>query len=103
AVAYAEQMTLNPPAVTWQGLRDIEAIQQEFGIRDINLVKPGVGETTRVLLRRVPWKILIDREDNPNLQHIMLLAKDRGVSVEVFEGLTYSCCGIIKPLKGGQE
>lgn len=24
----------------------------------INFVKPGVGETTRVLLRRVPWKIL---------------------------------------------
>ncbi|WP_090736608.1 cysteine protease StiP family protein [Paenibacillus sp. Mc5Re-14] len=103
AAAYAEQMTLNPPVVTWQGLRDIEAIQQAFGIRDINLVKPGVGETTRVLLRRVPWKILIDREDNPNLQHIMLLAKDRGVPVEVFKGLTYSCCGIIKPLKGGQE
>lgn len=28
---------------------------------DINLIKPEIGETTRVLLRRVPWKVLIDK------------------------------------------
>ena len=86
--------------VTWKGMRDIAAIQEAFGIGDVNLVKPGVGETTRVLLRRVPWKILVDDADNPNLRHILLLAKERGVPVEVYPGLTYSCCGIIKPLKG---
>jgi len=87
------------PAATWQGLADIRAIQAAYGIDDINLVKPGVGETTRVLLRRVPWKILVDRPDNPHLAHIRLLAADRQVPVEVFPGLTYSCCGIIRPLK----
>ncbi|MFB6364984.1 cysteine protease StiP family protein [Paenibacillus elgii] len=88
---------------TWKGLNDIKRIQLDFGIPDLNLVKPGVGETTRVLLRRVPWKILIDRWDNPNLRHILLLAADRNVPVEVYPNLTYSCCGIIKPLKGGGE
>ncbi|GGN98946.1 cysteine protease StiP family protein [Saccharibacillus kuerlensis] len=87
---------------TWQGMQDIARIQQDYGIGDVNLVKPGVGETTRVLLRRVPWKILVDRLDNPNLRHILLLAEDRGVPVEVYPGLTYSCCGIIKPLNGGE-
>lgn len=86
-------------AVTWSGMKDIERIQREFGITDVNLVKPGVGETTRVLLRRVPWKILVDRLDNPNLKHILLLAKDRHVPVEEYPDLTFSCCGIIKPLK----
>lgn len=86
---------------SWQGMKDIARIQQDYGIADINLVKPGVGETTRVLLRRVPWKILVDRLDNPHLRHILLLAQDRGVPVEVYPGLTYSCCGIIKPLNGG--
>lgn len=85
------------------GLRDIQSIQEVFGIDNINLIKPGVGETTRVLLRRVPWKILVDTMDNPNLRHIILLAEDRGVPVEVFPGLTYSCCGIIKPLRGETE
>ncbi|MFC4598479.1 cysteine protease StiP family protein [Cohnella hongkongensis] len=86
--------------VTWQGERDIRSIQRDFGIADINLVKPGVGETTRVLLRRVPWKILVDDADNPNLAPILMLAADRGVPVEEYPDLTYSCCGIIKPLKG---
>ncbi|MEC0172444.1 cysteine protease StiP family protein [Paenibacillus graminis] len=103
AGAIAAGMLASPPEITWQGLRDIQKIQEKFGIADINLVKPGVGETTRVLLRRVPWKILVDTMDNPNLRHILLLAEDRGVPVEIFPELTYSCCGIIKPLKGESE
>ncbi len=87
-------------AVTWQGITSIRRLQEAHGIDDMNLVKPGVGETTRVLLRRVPWKILIDRADNPNLEHIMLLAQDRGVAVEIDPQLEYSCCGLIKKLKG---
>ena len=49
-----------PPdrAPTWEGWAAVERISEEYGIGDVNLVKPGVGETTRVLLRRVPWKVL---------------------------------------------
>ncbi|MBP2000840.1 hypothetical protein J2Z69_001871 [Paenibacillus shirakamiensis] len=91
-----------PDVATWQGMQDIQRIQADYGIRDVNLIKPGVGETTRVLLRRIPWKILVDHMDNPNLQHILLLAQDRQVPVEVYPELTYSCCGIIKPMEGGE-
>jgi adenine/guanine phosphoribosyltransferase-like PRPP-binding protein len=86
-------------AVTWKGEQDIRRIQQDYGIADINLIKPGVGETTRVLLRRVPWKILVNDLNNPNLSLLLLLASERGVTIEVYPGLTYSCCGIIKPLR----
>lgn len=105
AKAEAERLENLPEAnvSSWQGMKDIARIQKDYGIADVNLVKPGVGETTRVLLRRVPWKILVDRLDNPNLRHILLLAEDRGVPVEVYPELTYSCCGIIKPLNGGQS
>ncbi len=85
--------------VTWKGEQDIRRIQIDLGIADINLIKPGVGETTRVLLRRVPWKILVNDLNNPNLASILLLASDRDVPVEVYPDLTYSCCGIIKPLR----
>lgn len=80
------------------GINVVQKIQEEFEISDINKVKPGVGETTRVLLRRIPWKILVDSLDNPNLTHILLLAKDRNVHVEVYENMGYSCCGLIKDL-----
>jgi Phosphoribosyl transferase (PRTase)/PELOTA RNA binding domain len=88
---------------TWKGMQDIKRIQLAYQIADVNLIKPGVGETTRVLLRRVPWKILVNSIDNPNLAHILMLAKDRGVSVEECSDMSYSCCGIIRPMKGEQE
>ncbi|TGE37627.1 hypothetical protein E4K67_12890 [Desulfosporosinus fructosivorans] len=84
--------------VTWQGLKALKRIQETFGITDINFIKPGIGETTRVLLRRLPERILVDRINNPNLKHILLLANDKGVPVEEYPDLTYSCCGLVKQL-----
>ena len=80
-----------------KGLKDVQEIQKKYDIDNINLIKPGVGETTRVLLRRIPWRILVDSLDNPNLKHIYKLAEDRKVKVEIFREMSYSCCGIIKP------
>ncbi|WP_341323313.1 cysteine protease StiP family protein [Solibacillus sp. FSL H8-0523] len=83
---------------SWQGLDTIKEIQQQFDIQTINHIKPGVGETTRVLLRRVPWKILVNPHATQNLAHILLLAKKRGVAVESYEQMPYACCGLIKDL-----
>ncbi|MFF5470263.1 phosphoribosyltransferase [Streptomyces achromogenes] len=82
---------------TWAGWRAVERICEEYGIHDVNLVKPGVGETTRVLLRRVPWKILARAGAGPELDHIRLLAEQRGVPVEEVGELPYSCVGLIHP------
>lgn len=103
AEAMAQSLVTHPPEISWHGLRDIQAIQTTYLMADINLIKPGVGETTRVLLRRVPWRILVDRMDNPHIRHILLLAEARGVPVEVYPGLTYSCCGLIQSVKGDAE
>jgi Phosphoribosyl transferase (PRTase)/Phosphoribosyl transferase/TRSP domain C terminus to PRTase_2/PELOTA RNA binding domain len=82
---------------TWEGWAAVERISREYGIGDVNLVKPGVGETTRVLLRRVPWKILARRGAGADLDHVRLLAAQRGVPVEEADGLPYSCVGLIHP------
>ncbi|WP_398930578.1 phosphoribosyltransferase [Streptomyces sp. 130] len=84
-------------APTWEGWAAVERISEEYGIHDVNLVKPGVGETTRVLLRRVPWKILARRGAGPDLDHIRLLAEQRGVPVEEVDSLPYTCVGLIHP------
>ncbi|MFE9533998.1 phosphoribosyltransferase [Streptomyces sp. NPDC006691] len=81
----------------WEGWAAVERISEEYGIHDVNLVKPGVGETTRVLLRRVPWKILAGRGAGADLDHVRLLAEQRGVPVEEVDGLPYSCVGLIHP------
>jgi hypothetical protein len=82
---------------TWEGWREVEEVAAEYGIRDLNLVKPGVGETTRVLLRRVPDRILITPGREADLEHVLILARERGVPVLPREGLTFSCIGVIKP------
>lgn len=79
-----------------KGLRDMESIKDKFKITNINFIKPGIGETTRVLLRRIPWKILVDSYENPNLKHIFKLAQEKNIPVEIYKDMCYSCCGIIK-------
>ncbi|MFI2029089.1 phosphoribosyltransferase [Streptomyces buecherae] len=84
-------------APTWEGWAAVERISEEYGIHDVNLVKPGVGETSRVLLRRVPWKVLARRGAGPDLDHVRMLAEQRGVPVEEVDDLPYSCVGLIHP------
>ncbi|GAA0357997.1 phosphoribosyltransferase [Streptomyces blastmyceticus] len=93
----AKDMAAADRTPTWEGWAAVERISEEFGIHDVNLVKPGVGETTRVLLRRVPWKILARRGAGADLGHVRLLAAQRGVPVEEVDGLPYSCVGLIHP------
>ncbi len=83
-----------------KGIDEVIAIGEHFGIDDINLIKPGIGEATRVLLRRVPWKILIDEryQNDPQLGHLIRLAEEKNVPVEYYPLTHYKCCGIIKKI-----
>ena len=82
---------------TWRGWQTVERLSEQYGIGNVNLVKPGVGETTRVLLRRVPWRILVQPDALADLGHIRLLAEQRGVEIELVDDLGYSCVGLIHP------
>ena len=87
-------------AVPGQGIDEVKAIADHYSIDDINLVKPGIGETTRVLLRRVPWKVLIDEKYKGanELAHIVRLAEEKNVPIEYYPLTHYKTCGIIKKL-----
>ncbi|MGW4364761.1 cysteine protease StiP family protein [Nocardia takedensis] len=84
---------------TWSGWASVEKVREEYGIASVNFVKPGVGETTRVLLRRVPWRVLVREADAPEHAHLRLLAEARGVPVDVVPDLAYSCMGLIKEVR----
>lgn len=86
--------------VEGKGIDEVRKIGEFFGIDDINLIKPGIGEATRVLLRRVPWKVLIDEryKGDPQLGHLVRLAEEKNVPVEYYPLKHYKCCGIIKKL-----
>lgn len=83
-----------------KGIDEVRKIAAQFDIGDINFIKPGIGETTRVLLRRVPWKVLIQQESKSDeaLNHIYRLAEEKGVPVAYYPLQHYKACGIIKKI-----
>ena len=87
-------------ATSGYGIDEVRTLAEVFGISELQLIKPGIGETTRVLLRRVPWKVLIDARyrNNPELGHIVRLAEEKQVPIEFYPLRHYKCCGIIKKL-----
>ncbi|MQY02640.1 cysteine protease StiP family protein [Actinomadura macrotermitis] len=105
----AERVAKDAPALLaadrtpdWSGWEAVRRVGEEHGVDDLNLIKPGVGETTRVLLRRVPWKVLARADAGAGLDHIRLLAAERGVPVlEVApDAIPYACVGLIHPRFG---
>ncbi|MDH6126735.1 hypothetical protein P3T39_003699 [Kitasatospora sp. GP82] len=97
AEAAAAGLSATDRTPDWAGWAAVERISTEYGIDNVNLVKPGVGETTRVMLRRVPWRVLARRGAGADLDHVRLLADQRGVPVEEVDELPYSCVGLIHP------
>lgn len=87
-------------ATSGYGIDEVRTLAEVFGVSELQLIKPGIGETTRVLLRRVPWKVLIDARyrNNPELGHIVRLAEEKQVPIEFYPLRHYKCCGIIKKL-----
>jgi hypothetical protein len=41
---------------------------------------------------------LINTQKEHYLEHILMLARDRGVPVEEYHDMSYSCCGLIKQM-----
>ena len=82
------------------GIDEVREIAEKFEVSDINFIKPGIGEATRVLLRRVPWKVLVDEryKDSNELRHLLRLAEEKSVPVEYYPLKHYKCCGIIKKM-----
>jgi hypothetical protein len=73
-------------------------MRRRFGVRDVNHVKPGIGEATRVLLRRVPGLLLLRDPASPDVAHLTVLAREKGVPVTVDAALPYAAAALIKEL-----
>lgn len=70
--------------------------KEKYSISNINYIKPGIGETTRVLLRRIPDKVIIKDKKDIRVKHIIKLCKDKNVNLEYDKNIPYSAIGIIK-------
>ena len=75
--------------------------QDHYGIADINLIKPGIGEATRVLLRRVPERLILRDAAAPDVAHLQLLAAEKGIPVTILASLPYQAVALIRSAVDG--
>ncbi|MBD5129408.1 MAG: hypothetical protein HDT43_05740 [Ruminococcaceae bacterium] len=101
--AVERELALLPPFEDFEclpadgsGLEETRQIAQNFGVSDLNLVKPSIGETTRVLLRRVPRVILVRSLESPLTKHLLQLAAEKSVPVQEYPLKCYEAVGIIE-------
>lgn len=81
----------------------LASIMADDGIDDVNRIKPGVAEATRAILRRVPDKLYLADLEDPEVQHMIFLARAAGVPIVQRDLSTYRAVAIIKKLGGAQE
>lgn len=94
------EMTFEPSVLpvpaNGEGYAEALDIAEKFHTKSIGLVKPGIGETTRVLLRRIPELVLVRNIGSRITRHLVELAREKGVEVREYPLKHYHSCGIIK-------
>lgn len=76
----------------------IDKLMSEFKVSDINKVKPGIAEATRVMLRRIPDVLIVKDIENKDIAHLLLLAKEKGITVMERANMPFNAVAIIKTL-----
>lgn len=86
----------HPPSAR-RATEEVRALAEAHGVTDLNLVKPGVNETVRALFYRNPRLLLVTGASKESLQHVLALARRRGIAVEQFDSDVYTCACVISP------
>ena len=74
----------------------LDSAMARYGIADVNLIKPGIGEATRVLLRRVPRLLVLRQPGAVDVRHLEVLAEEKQVPVAVDPLLPYHAVSLIR-------
>ena len=69
-------------------------IAQEYGCTDPHRAKPGIGEATRVFLRRRPTALIV-RVSTPDTFHLETLARAGGIPIHTEAALPYAAMSLI--------
>lgn len=70
--------------------------QRTYGIPEVNHIKPGVAEATRVMLRRVPARLLLRDAAHPDVAHLRWLATEKGVPISLDREMPFNAAAFIR-------
>lgn len=80
---------------TQQFLHDLAV---RYGLSHANYIKPGIGEATRVLLRRQPRLLLLQSAQAAATEHLRWLAESRAIPVEIIPQSPYQAIALIQEI-----
>lgn len=76
----------------------LKQLMATYHIKESKLIKPGIGEAIRVLLRRVPYKILVQDRNLPEILPFLILAEEKQVMIEEMPQMPYKATGIVSAM-----
>lgn len=74
----------------------VASAMAELGLTDPNLFKPGLGESTRVMLRRHPEALWVRDPRSESSAHLLHLAQELGTPVEIRPEMPYAAAAAIR-------
>lgn len=80
-------------------LNYVNKLMNAYEIREINHIKPGIAEATRVMLRRIPRFLLVRDIENTNISHLLVLAQEKDVEVIEDTSMPFNAAAVIANVK----
>ena len=77
----------------------IQQIMARYGVSDINKIKPGVAEATRVMLRRIPRLLLLRDTQSHDVAHLNVLAREKNITIIEDKDMPFSAIALIENIK----
>ncbi|MEQ1528644.1 MAG: cysteine protease StiP domain-containing protein [Methylococcales bacterium] len=77
----------------------LQWLLEKYGVSRLNYIKPGIGEATRVLLRREARLLLLQQDDSEQTEHLRWLAHAKSIPLEIIPNLPYRAVALIKEMK----
>ena len=74
-------------------------LMQQHNITHVNHIKPGIGEATRVLLRRAPGLLILSEHAEQDVAHMRTLAEEKNIPMLIEPDIApYQAIAIIKEM-----
>lgn len=74
----------------------LEKTKKQFNLQSVNAIKPGIGESTRLFLRKKPRVLMVANTRNEGVAHLLTMAQDKGVEVIVDRELPFAACTLMQ-------
>jgi hypothetical protein len=67
----------------------------ENDVSNLEMLKPGIGEATRALLRRIPKILIVQNSNCKEIQHILHLCQQRKVAIQFSPELPFKVMAVL--------